>query len=110
MNYNNPISGLRGLFTAVKNMIAPTAEAELSLMRHEPLDQDCDTVYWSERRYLEDLKNEIFDSVREGAFLWEMPALVWSERLYNSIDWPQDEAAALLDAWRISLAQQQEAA
>lgn len=111
MNPSKPISsGLREVFTAFKRMIAPTAEADQGFMRHDPLDQDSDTVYWSERRYLEDLKNEIFDSVREGAFLWEMPALVWSERLYSEIDWPHDEAAVLLDAWRISLAQQQEAA
>jgi hypothetical protein len=78
-------------------------------MRHEPLDQDSDTEFWSDRKYLEELKNEIFSSVRDGAFLWEMPALVWSERLYSAVDWPHDESAPLLEAWKISL-QAQEAA
>jgi hypothetical protein len=104
---------LRGLFQLAKNHILPSPgwpESELPLIRHTPMDDDSDTAYWSDRVYLEQLKNEIFDCVRDGAFLWEMPALVWSERLYREQDWPLDEAALLIDAWKIALRQQEEAA
>jgi hypothetical protein len=104
-------AAFRNLFQLAKNHISPQwPESELPLIRHPEMVGNEEMQWWDDRRYLEELRSEIFDCVREGAFLWEMPALVWSERLYNAIDWPPDEAAALLDAWKISLAQQEEAA
>jgi hypothetical protein len=97
----------------VKNAILPSPswpESELPLIRHPEMETNGDLDFWSDRIYLEELKNEIFDCVRDGAFLWEMPALVWSERLYSEVDWPADEAALLLTAWRIAASQQEEAA
>jgi hypothetical protein len=102
MGSNQPItSGLRGVFKAFKHMIAPTPEAELAEIRHNPMESNDDLDYWSDRRYLEDLKNDILAEIRGGAFLWEMPIQVWSERLVEP--WPDDDAATLLALWRAHL-------
>jgi hypothetical protein len=108
--YNDITSGLRGLFRLAKNSITSSwPESELPLIRHPEMAGNEELQWWDDARYLDELRSEVFDCVREGAFLWEMPALVWSERLYNAIDWPHDEAALLLTAWKIALAQQEAA-
>jgi hypothetical protein len=100
---NNISQTLRGLFTVVKNAIAPTPEAELPQIRHQPLDQDSDTAFWSDMTYLHDLRKAIFEEIREGAFLWEMPLPVEGHLFWLEWDWPVDEAALLLDAWKYDL-------
>jgi hypothetical protein len=102
VSYGNSISGtLRGLFTLAKNAIAPTPEAELPLIRHQPMPCNDELQWWDDRAYLEELKNDILDELRGGAFLWEMPIEVWSERLVEP--WPDDDAATLLALWRAHL-------
>ena len=95
---------LRSLFTLVKNAILPSPswpESELPLIRHDPLDQDSDTAFWSDMTYLHELRKEILEVIREGAFVWEMPVQVESVSFWWDWDWPLDEAALLIDAWKV---------
>jgi hypothetical protein len=81
---------LRDLFIAAKTMIAPTPEAELPMMRHDPMEGNDDLQFWDDMKYLHELRSEIFDEIRDGGFVWELPVpvespTVWAE-LQNSLD------------------------
>lgn len=94
---------LRALFDAAKNMIAPTAEAELPLIRHPEMEGNGDLEFWSDLKYLHALQSDIFDELKGGAFLWELPIPVEGEQFWDEWGWPHDEVAVLLDAWKTDL-------
>lgn len=105
MSHTNdtPLWNLRRLFQAVRDAIPPKPAAELPLMRHQPLDSDSDTAFWSDLRYLHDLREAIYDELDAGAFLWEQPIPVEGVQFFADWKWPADEAGTLLKAWRMEL-------
>lgn len=92
---------LRELFVAAKHMLAPTPEAELPLIRHPEMEGNGDLEFWSDLKYLHALQSDIFDELKGGAFLWELPIPVEGEQFWDSWGWPAtDDAAVLIDAWK----------
>lgn len=93
MNPSNPISsGLREVFTAFKRMLDPTPEAELPLIRHTPMPGNGELQWWDDRRYLDELRAEIFDAADEGGFVWEVPPPVLSETVLAGLKSDLDAA------------------
>jgi hypothetical protein len=94
---------LSSLFQAAKNMILPTPAAELPLIRHPEMEGNGDLQFWSDLKYLHELRSDILDEIRAGAFVWEVPVPVEGQQFWQDFgDWPLDEAAFLIDAWKVA--------
>lgn len=91
MGNTNNIS-LTALFQAFKRVIAPTPLAELPLIRHTPMPGNGELQWWDDRRYLDELRAEIFDAADEGGFVWEMPPPVLSETVLAGLKSDLDAA------------------